>query len=45
MSVLQLRVVHHQNRFHFSLVHICSFKSSPAVIAYGGRGCVGSASL
>lgn len=45
MSVLQLRPVHHQNRFHFTLVHICPFKSRHAVIAYGGCGCEGAASL
>lgn len=35
MSVLHLRIVYHKNKFHFILVHICPFKSSVAVIAYG----------
>lgn len=45
MSVLHLRIVYHNNKFHFILVHICPFKSSVAVIAYGGCGWEASASL
>lgn len=45
MSVLHLRIVYHKNKFHFILVRICPFKSSVAVIAYGGCGWEASASL